>query len=338
MVQWQAFPQDSLTPLLSWPVKHWDDRPDLPTMYDLPSEDPEEIKLSDEFHPAQAFLLSLTCISPVCALANIFMGEDLNIYYDPEHTDWHKRPDWFLAVGVEEQDQSREMKDSYVVWNEQVSPFIIVELLSPSTMKEDLGVFFDKPRAILEGTQQLELPSLPNDFTNGKSNAWNSEDEESKPKPPSKWEVYETILQVPYYIVHNRRNGLVRAFHLTGDRYVEIPLNPQNPRVWIPELELGLGLWQGTFKRVQRSWLRWYDRKSDWVPTPEERERLAKERERSAKEQERLAKERERLAKERERSAKEQERLAKEQALQEVEHLRTRLMALGIDPDHLDQV
>ena len=91
-------------------------------------------------------------------------------------------------------------------------------------------------------------------------------------------------------------------------------------------MELGLGLWQGTFKRVHRSWLRWYDRNCNWVLTPEEQERLAKEQERLAKEQERLAKEQERLA-------KEQERLAKEQALQELEQLRARLMSLGIDPD-----
>ena len=326
MVQLQFSPTDSLAVPLSWPIKRWDDRPDLPTMYDLPSEDPEEIKLSDEFHPAQAFLLSLTCISPVCALANMFMGEDLNIYYDPNHTDWHKRPDWFLAVGVQQQDQSRDLKDSYVVWNEQVSPFVIVELLSPSTIKEDLGVFFNKPRAIVGSPEQLELPSLMNDFSNGKNTRKNIEDDESELNLPSKWQVYETILQVPYYIVHNRRNGLVRAFHLEDMRYVEIPLNAQDPRVWIPELELGLGLWQGTFKRVHRSWLRWYDRNCNWVPTPEEQERLAKEQERLAKEQERLAKEQERLA-------KEQERLAKEQALQELEQLRARLIDLGIDPD-----
>lgn len=312
MVQLQFSPTDSLATPFSWPIKHWNDRPDLPTMYELPGEDPEEIKLSDEFHPAQAFLLSLTCISPVCALANMFMGEDLNIYYDPDHTDWHKRPDWFLAVGVQQQDQSRDLKDSYVVWNEQVSPFVIVELLSPSTIKEDLGVFFNRPRAIVGSPEQLELPSLMNDSSNGKNTRKNPEDEESEFNPPSKWQVYETILQVPYYIVHNRRDGLVRAFHLEDMRYVEIPLNAQDPRVWIPELKLGLGLWQGTFKRVHRSWLRWYDRNCNWVPTPEER----------ALQQTDLALQH-----------LEQERLAKEQALQELEQLRARLIDLGIDPD-----
>lgn len=29
-------------------------------------------------------------------------------------------------------------------------------------------------------------------------------------------------------------------------------------RVWIPTLELGLGLWQGEYRGKNRQWLRWY--------------------------------------------------------------------------------
>ncbi len=30
-------------------------------------------------------------------------------------------------------------------------------------------------------------------------------------------------------------------------------------RVWIPTLELGLGLWLGEYRGKNRQWLRWYD-------------------------------------------------------------------------------
>jgi hypothetical protein len=38
----------------------------------------------------------------------------------------------------------------------------------------------------------------------------------------------------------------------------------------LPELKIGLGLWQGIYKQVERLWLRWYDAAGDWLPTPSE--------------------------------------------------------------------
>jgi Uma2 family endonuclease len=54
----------------------------LPTMYDLPSEYPEERGKPDEFHDWQAQLLSLTFCPPHYPLSQIFYASDLNIYYD----------------------------------------------------------------------------------------------------------------------------------------------------------------------------------------------------------------------------------------------------------------
>ena len=72
----------------------------LPTMYDLPSEDPEELGLPDEFHPTQAQLLRETFRSPSVPGENFFIGTDINLYYDSRHTQWYERPDWFLVLGV----------------------------------------------------------------------------------------------------------------------------------------------------------------------------------------------------------------------------------------------
>ncbi|MCY7272615.1 MAG: Uma2 family endonuclease, partial [Phormidesmis sp. CAN_BIN44] len=67
----------------------------LPTMYDLPSENPEEPGLPDEFHLLQPRLLEETFLPPDYLSEDVFMGSDLNLYYDVRHTGWYKRPDWF---------------------------------------------------------------------------------------------------------------------------------------------------------------------------------------------------------------------------------------------------
>jgi hypothetical protein len=36
------------------------------------------------------------------------------------------------------------------------------------------------------------------------------------------------------------------------------------------DIGLGLGLWQGSYERIERLWLRWYDGEGNWISTPEE--------------------------------------------------------------------
>jgi hypothetical protein len=89
-------------------------------------------------------------------------------------------------------------------------------------------------------------------------------------QPPTKWEVYERVLKVPYYLVFDRYTDNLRVFMLQGDRYGEQTL--ENSRFWIDSIELGLGLWQGRYQGIERIWLRWFDREGKWLPTPIERE------------------------------------------------------------------
>lgn len=111
----------------------------LPTMYDLPSEDPEEPGLPDEFHILQPQLLRETFHPPNCSLDQVFVASDLNLYYDARHPLWHKRPGRFAVVDVPRLYEQKDLRLSYVVWQEGVAPFVVVELLSPGTEKEDLG-------------------------------------------------------------------------------------------------------------------------------------------------------------------------------------------------------
>jgi Uma2 family endonuclease len=199
----------------------------LPTMYDLPSEDPEEMGWPDKFHDLQTRLLHNTCLPVV---EEFFIGIDLNLYYDVQHTSWHKRPDWYLILGKSDSSVQSELRLSYVMWQEHIAPFLIVELLSPGTETEDLG-------------QPLRVFG----------------------KPPTKWQVYEQILRVPYYAVFDRYSNQFRVFCLHGTRYVEQTISDQG--FWFDDLQLGLGLWTGAYQRVEGQWLRWYDRSGNWLPT-----------------------------------------------------------------------
>jgi Uma2 family endonuclease len=210
----------------------------LPTMAELPSEDPEELGLPDEFHDFQPKLLRETCRPTTYSLSNLFMGADLNLYYDSREPRWYKRPDWFLVLGVEPAQNQEELRLSYVMWYEAIAPFLVVELLSPGTEDEDLG---------------RKIRDLD--------------------KPPLKWEVYEQILRVPFYVVYDRYDNNLRVFSLVGARYQELDL--LEARVWFQPLGLGLAVWQGAYQGIEGRWLRWYDITGQWIPTQAEARQTA---------------------------------------------------------------
>ncbi len=58
----------------------------LLTMYDLPSVDPEEAGLPDEYHLWQCELCSATFAPPTYSPDQVFVASDLNLYYDSQHT------------------------------------------------------------------------------------------------------------------------------------------------------------------------------------------------------------------------------------------------------------
>jgi len=229
-------------------------------MYDLPSEDPEEPGLPDEFHALQPTLLSQTCRPRRYPVEDCFTAQDLNLYYDPRHTHWYKRPDWFLALGAQRVDRQEGLRLSYVIWQEGITPFLIVELLSPGTEAEDL-------EQTLRSVEQ----------------------------PPTKWQVYEQVLRVPFYAVYSRQSATFRAFRLGERLYEELEL--PDGRLWFESLGAGVGVWEGPYEGVAGYWLRWYD-ETGWIPTPAERaeqERQRAERERQRAEEAIAALERERL-------------------------------------------
>jgi len=249
----------------------------LPTMYDLPSEDPEEPGLPDLFHLLQPRLLDGTFRPPNYPQNKIFLASDVNLYYDLGQPHWYKRPDWFAVVGIDRLYQQRDLRLSYITWQEEVSPLIVVEFLSPGTEDEDLG-------------KKLR------DVT----------------KPPGKWEVYEQIIKIRYYAIFDRYKYAFRLFELRDGRYTEVRLTDN--RFWIPEVELGLGVWEGKFQESdeQQRWLRWYDSTGNWVSLPEELEKQRADAEKQRADAEQQRADAERREKELERQRADAERREKE--------------------------
>ncbi|WP_333172381.1 hypothetical protein [Microcoleus sp. S13_B4] len=99
---------------------------------------------------------------------------------------------------------------------------------------------------------------------------------------------------------------------MIGNRYREQVLTES--RFWIPELELGIGLWEGCYQGCSRWWLRWYNASGDWVLTPEEFER-------------------QRAELESQRAELESQRAELES--QRANRLADRLRAMGINPEEL---
>ena len=125
--------------------------------------------------------------------------------------------------------------------------FVVVELLSPHTEDEDLGK------------------------TEQKAN-----------QPPTKWQVYEQILRVPYYIIFSRYSNELQAFRLVASTYEPVPLT--DGRLLVPQLGLSLGLWQGNYEGMERLWLRWFTIDGGLIPIPSEAAIAAEERATEAEE------------------------------------------------------
>lgn len=83
-----------------------------------------------------------------------------------------------------------------------------------------------------------------------------------------KFEAYAQI-GVRYYVIFDPRNrlrhGVLRGFARNGDAFH--PLT----ELWLPDVNLGLTLWQGIYEKHEERWLRWLGREGKLIPTGAER-------------------------------------------------------------------
>ncbi|MEY3329047.1 MAG: hypothetical protein RLZZ115_1930, partial [Cyanobacteriota bacterium] len=118
--------------------------------------------------------------------------------------------------------------------------------------------------------------------------------------PYGKFHFYEQILQVPTYVTYDPYDRSLEVRYLQDGRYVLHPANDQG-RVWIPQLELYLGIWSGGRLQQTMNWLRWWDNSGNLLLWSSE-EAI-------------------------------QERQRADQEHQRAERLAAKLRELGIDPD-----
>jgi len=207
-------------------------REKLPTMYDLPSGDVAAYGSPDNFYVHPAILLQETFRPPVAPPDEVLSAIQLNLYYDPQRPRWCVQPSWFGVIGVPRLYEGQE-RWNYQIWHDLVPPLIVLEFYSPR-VKDDL--LKKKPR--------------------------------SAHQQPTRWEIYEQIVRVPYYVVLDGDENTMRVFRLTDARYRET--EGHDGRCWIPEAELGLGLWRGKGYGDPGVWLRCYDARGDWIPSRED--------------------------------------------------------------------
>lgn len=120
--------------------------------------------------------------------------------------------------------------------------------------------------------------------------------------PYGKLYFYEQVLQVPTYVTYDPYESSLEVRYLHEGRYTTQTADAQG-QVWIPELELFLGVWSGERLRQTMNWLRWWDTDGNLLLWSSEQA--------------------------------EQEHQRAEQEKQRAERLAERLRALGIEPDEL---
>jgi hypothetical protein len=127
---------------------------------------------------------------------------------------------------------------------------------------------------------------------------------------------------IPYYIVYDPDQYLpgdvLEVSELLAGVYVP------RPDAWLPNVGLGVTLWEGTFEGRHGTWLRWCDHVGVVIPTGAERAEI--ERQRAEMAQQRADVERQLAETEHQRAEIEHQR---------AERLAHRLRELGLDPEHL---
>jgi Uma2 family endonuclease len=139
-----------------------------------------------------------------------------------------------------------------------------------------------------------------------------------------KKQIYQNRLHVPEYFWYDPFDPEDWAgFQLQAGSYQSIAPNAQGQLI-SQILQLALIRWQGTYQRIETTWLRWSQLDGTLLLTPEEQERQCAEQERLRAEQERLR--------------AEQERLRAEQAQTQVQQIIQNLLQSGMNAAQVSEI
>jgi hypothetical protein len=84
--------------------------------------------------------------------------------------------------------------------------------------------------------------------------------------PPGKWFFYECILKVPNYIIFEPDSGSLEMYCLQITEQYILQEPDESQRYWIAQINLYLGVWQGTRENRTGKWLRWWDEQGNLLP------------------------------------------------------------------------
>ncbi|MEB3292725.1 MAG: Uma2 family endonuclease [Synechococcales bacterium] len=191
-----------------------------PTQDELPCSD--GIPMETERHNLQMRILIDGLLPWLALRQDGYIGGNMFIYYSlrqVKNQDF-RGPDVFVVLDV-----PKGERKSWICWEEDKVPDVVIELLSDSTRE------FDKTEKKL---------------------------------------IYQNRMRVPEYFWYDPFNPSdIAGFYMQNGCYQPIAPNPQGLLV-SQMLGLALVRWQGTFKQVTATWLRWADLQGQILLTDEE--------------------------------------------------------------------
>ena len=228
----------------------------------------------------------------------------------------------------------------------------------------DVGIYFEYTNPVLDGCRvpdwfyvpgvppmldgemrrsyvlwkELIRPSIVIEYVSGDG----SEEHDTTPRKGKFW-IYERVIAAGYYVIFDPWKHTLQVFSRNGNGYHEVPPNEAG-RFLVKDLNVELGIWDGTYRKMTTAWLRaWDPATGEMLPLAEERAEVAEmglEETRSivveqATELEARGKRidtAEKLAEAERRRADEHAKLADEKQ-KRADILAAKLRALGIDPD-----
>jgi len=217
----------------------------LPNHTQLPESDGSFVKNFQE-HP-QSILLT-DSIEPVLQERHpngrYCIGQDCGIYWrmtePPERG--AEAPDWFYVPNVPPT-LDGQIRRSYVLWQELIPPFIVLEFASGN------------------GSEERDKTSL---FR-----------EEGEMQKPGKFWIYEQVIRPAFYGIYEVNRASIEVYHLIEGQYQLMTTNERGHYAIAP-LGVELGIWQGQYQNVELPWLRWWDDQGNLLLTGRERsQRLA---------------------------------------------------------------
>ncbi|MGB3189597.1 MAG: Uma2 family endonuclease [Limnoraphis sp.] len=133
----------------------------------------------------------------------------------------------------------------------------------------------ERSEVVRSYTPQLqgEIPALVLEFL---SDTPGGEYSIKETYPPGKFYFYEQVLKVPNYGIFEPENGALELYRFGDNGRYQLEFANEQNRFWIPEMQLFLGVWEGSRENRLGYWLRWWDEQGNLLLWGSERvERLA---------------------------------------------------------------